>query len=346
MLWGHRNDPVNFHRCLQDFDRRLGDILEALRPGDLLVLTSDHGCDPTTPSTDHSREHALLLAYAAGRNAAGRGARGRVRRRRRDGERLARRQGARPRDPGHADPDAVRIDDPAVVARQYATERAARGAARALPRTPTGRIARELAFEAVAEVAPATRARGRLRPGRARRADRDELGARGRGARRLARGWSSSRARAASTRSVGDVQELPFEDGASTAPSPPGCSTTSPTSTAGSPSSRACSRPGGRLVAVTNAQRPPARAARARSATPRGPVAVHARERRASLLAPHFARVERRDADGWITFPDRARRARLRRLARARRARDRAARRTSCPLRVRRAPRRLRRDEP
>jgi phosphopentomutase len=72
MLWGHRNDPVNFHRCLQDFDRRLPDLLEALHPGDLLVLTSDHGCDPTTPSTDHSREHALLLAYAAGRNAAGR----------------------------------------------------------------------------------------------------------------------------------------------------------------------------------------------------------------------------------------------------------------------------------
>jgi phosphopentomutase len=71
MLWGHRNDPVNFHRCLQDFDRRLPDLLEALRPGDLLILTSDHGCDPTTPSTDHSREHALLLAYVAGRNAAG-----------------------------------------------------------------------------------------------------------------------------------------------------------------------------------------------------------------------------------------------------------------------------------
>jgi phosphopentomutase len=71
MLWGHRNDPVNFHRCLQDFDRRLPDILDALRPGDLLVLTSDHGCDPTTPSTDHSREHAMLLAYVEGRNAAG-----------------------------------------------------------------------------------------------------------------------------------------------------------------------------------------------------------------------------------------------------------------------------------
>jgi phosphopentomutase len=71
-LWGHRNDPVNFHRCLQDFDRRLPDLLDALRPGDLLILTSDHGCDPTTPSTDHSREHALLLAYVEGRNANGR----------------------------------------------------------------------------------------------------------------------------------------------------------------------------------------------------------------------------------------------------------------------------------
>jgi len=72
MLWGHRNDPVNFHRCLQDFDRRLPDLLDALRPGDLLIITSDHGCDPTTPSTDHSREHAMLLAYVEGRNAAGR----------------------------------------------------------------------------------------------------------------------------------------------------------------------------------------------------------------------------------------------------------------------------------
>jgi phosphopentomutase len=70
-LWGHRNDPVNFHRCLQDFDRRLPDLLEALRAGDLLIITSDHGCDPTTPSTDHSREHAMLLAYVAGHNAAG-----------------------------------------------------------------------------------------------------------------------------------------------------------------------------------------------------------------------------------------------------------------------------------
>jgi phosphopentomutase len=72
MLWGHRNDPVNFHRCLQDFDRRLPDLLDALRSGDLLIITSDHGCDPTTPSTDHSREHAMFLAYVEGHNAAGR----------------------------------------------------------------------------------------------------------------------------------------------------------------------------------------------------------------------------------------------------------------------------------
>src|SRR6266496_6665184 len=72
MLWGHRNDPLNFHRCLQDFDRRLPGLLDALRPDDLLILTSDHGCDPTTPSTDHSREHALLLAYVHERNAEGR----------------------------------------------------------------------------------------------------------------------------------------------------------------------------------------------------------------------------------------------------------------------------------
>jgi phosphopentomutase len=71
-LWGHRNDPVNFHRCLQDFDRRLPDLLDAMRQDDLLILTSDHGCDPTTLSTDHSREYALLLAYVPGRNAAGR----------------------------------------------------------------------------------------------------------------------------------------------------------------------------------------------------------------------------------------------------------------------------------
>ena len=100
MLWGHRNDPVNFHRCLQDFDRRLPDLLDALRPGDLFILTSDHGCDPTTPSTDHSREHALLPRLRRGPQRRREAPRGRVRRRRRDRERLAGRQGAGPGDPG------------------------------------------------------------------------------------------------------------------------------------------------------------------------------------------------------------------------------------------------------
>jgi phosphopentomutase len=71
-LWGHRNDPVNFHRALQDFDRRLPDLLACLRQGDLLALTSDHGCDPTSEGSDHTREYELLLAYVEGTNAEGR----------------------------------------------------------------------------------------------------------------------------------------------------------------------------------------------------------------------------------------------------------------------------------
>jgi phosphopentomutase len=63
MVYGHRNDPEGFHRCLQEFDRAVPQLRAALRPDDLLVLCSDHGCDPTTPSTDHSREYALLVAH-------------------------------------------------------------------------------------------------------------------------------------------------------------------------------------------------------------------------------------------------------------------------------------------
>ena len=68
MTYGHRNDPAGFHRCLQEFDGAVPALLAALRPDDLLIMTSDHGCDPTTPSTDHSREHALLLAHSPGRS--------------------------------------------------------------------------------------------------------------------------------------------------------------------------------------------------------------------------------------------------------------------------------------
>jgi phosphopentomutase len=67
MTYGHRNDPEGFHRCLQEIDAAIPALLAALGPEDLLLLTSDHGCDPTTPSTDHSREYALLVAHAPGR---------------------------------------------------------------------------------------------------------------------------------------------------------------------------------------------------------------------------------------------------------------------------------------
>jgi phosphopentomutase len=66
MLWGHRNDAPAYAAGLEAFDARVPEILGALVDGDLLIITSDHGCDPTTPSTDHSREYALLLALVAG----------------------------------------------------------------------------------------------------------------------------------------------------------------------------------------------------------------------------------------------------------------------------------------
>ncbi len=62
-LWGHRNDPIGFASGLQQFDAFVPEILENLREDDLLILTADHGCDPTTPSTDHSREYVPLLVY-------------------------------------------------------------------------------------------------------------------------------------------------------------------------------------------------------------------------------------------------------------------------------------------
>lgn len=63
MLWGHRNNPAGFYRELQNFDERLLEVLDLLKPGDLLVISADHGNDPTTPSTDHSREYVPLLFY-------------------------------------------------------------------------------------------------------------------------------------------------------------------------------------------------------------------------------------------------------------------------------------------
>jgi len=62
MLYGHRNDVEGYARAIEEFDGWLARAREALRPGDLLLLTADHGCDPTTRSTDHTREYVPVLA--------------------------------------------------------------------------------------------------------------------------------------------------------------------------------------------------------------------------------------------------------------------------------------------
>ena len=61
-VYGHRKDLDGFHRALQEIDAAVELWLSLLGPGDLLVLTADHGCDPTAQGTDHTREHVPLLA--------------------------------------------------------------------------------------------------------------------------------------------------------------------------------------------------------------------------------------------------------------------------------------------
>jgi phosphopentomutase len=63
MLYGHRLDAAGFGRALEEFDRWLPGFMAAMAPGDLLILTADHGCDPTTPGTDHTREYVPLLCW-------------------------------------------------------------------------------------------------------------------------------------------------------------------------------------------------------------------------------------------------------------------------------------------
>ncbi|MCX5581613.1 phosphopentomutase [Kaistia terrae] len=69
MLYGHRRDVPGYAAALEAFDARLPEIEAALRPGDLVVITADHGCDPTWRGTDHTREQVPILAF--GRNADG-----------------------------------------------------------------------------------------------------------------------------------------------------------------------------------------------------------------------------------------------------------------------------------
>ena len=63
MVYGHRNDIDGYKNALEAFDKKLPEIISALKDEDILFITADHGCDPTTPSTDHSREYVPLLVY-------------------------------------------------------------------------------------------------------------------------------------------------------------------------------------------------------------------------------------------------------------------------------------------
>lgn len=63
MLYGHRNNAEGYKLALEALDKRVPELLRALSPDDIIIFTADHGCDPTTPSTDHSREYIPILAY-------------------------------------------------------------------------------------------------------------------------------------------------------------------------------------------------------------------------------------------------------------------------------------------
>lgn len=63
MLYGHRNDPKGYGMALEAVDKRLHEITDVMKKDDILIITADHGCDPTTPSTDHSREYIPILVY-------------------------------------------------------------------------------------------------------------------------------------------------------------------------------------------------------------------------------------------------------------------------------------------
>lgn len=66
MNFGHRRDPIGYGRALEEMDVHLPQVLEAMREGDLLFITADHGCDPTAPGTDHTREYVPLLVWGPG----------------------------------------------------------------------------------------------------------------------------------------------------------------------------------------------------------------------------------------------------------------------------------------
>lgn len=70
-LYGHRRDPIGYGNALEEFDARMPEIMDALRPDDLLIITADHGNDPIHEGTDHTREYVPLLVYSPSNTGAG-----------------------------------------------------------------------------------------------------------------------------------------------------------------------------------------------------------------------------------------------------------------------------------
>jgi phosphopentomutase len=66
MLYGHRRDVIGYKEALEQFDSLLPEIIKGLTPNDILILSADHGCDPTWRGSDHTREYVPFLMYQNG----------------------------------------------------------------------------------------------------------------------------------------------------------------------------------------------------------------------------------------------------------------------------------------
>jgi len=196
----------------------------------------------------------------------------------------------------------VKIDDPAAVARQYATEQNLE-ARRSLYENAEGPDPRELAFDAVAETRPEHVLEVGGGPGELAARIGSELGCEVTMLDSSGRMVELARARGVDAR-VGDVQQLPFEDGSFDCAVAAWMLFHVPDIDRGLSELARVLRPGGRLVAVTNATHhlQELRSLAGNAAWER----VFTRENGAETIARHFASVERRDADGWVTITDEA----------------------------------------